>query len=380
MKTFKFLFLIFIGLSFIGCRKNGTKALDKGRYYEAVLQAVEKLKKDTDNSKSADVLSEAYEMAVIDLTDDINKAKSANQQFRYERVLDAYSKLNKMHDLISRCVSCRRLVSPNSYFKEAEEARDLASNERYIYASNQLSLGTIEGGREAYESYLKLFDYAPNFKDVRTKLDEALDAGSYHVVVEPPQVNSILYSLSNEYFQDRINEFLRDNKRINKFIRFYSPEEAKAIKLQPDHLVKLQFVDFTVGETIIEKNNQTLKADSVKTGTAKIDGKNVDVYGSVTAQFTNNKKTVRSAGLLQMEIQDFQNSRVLQKETIPGEFIWVNEWASYNGDERALNADQLNMTKRREELPPAPQQLFVEFCRPIYDQLVSKVRRFYDKY
>ncbi len=384
MKT-KSLYLIYLftglTIAIFSCSKSGTKALEKGDYYNAVLQAVEKLRKDIDNDKSLDVLPQAYSAASEELLADISQARNANQQFRWERVLDGYSKLNNMHDLIARCVPCRRAVSPTAYFKEAENAREMAAEERYIFAQQMLDKGTIEGGRAAFESFQTLFDFAPNFKDVRTKLDEALNAGSYHVVVEQPVVNSRLYNLSNEYFQDRINEFLRENKRMNKFIRFYSPEEAKEVRLQPDHVVKLQFLDFVVGETLLEKNSATVTSkDSVKTGTAKINGKNVDVYGKVTAKLDKYRKVVSSKGIMSMEIIDFQANRTLKKEEFPGEFVWVNEWASFNGDERALTDAELALTRKKEELPPPPTQLFVEFCKPIYNQFTSRIRRFYDDY
>ncbi|MCR9064973.1 MAG: hypothetical protein NXI00_13455 [Cytophagales bacterium] len=366
---------------FSSCSKSGTKALEKGDYYGAVLQAVDKLKKDIDNDKSLEVLPQAYQYASEELLADIKSAKSANQQFRWERALDGYAKLNNMHDLIARCMACRRAVSPKSYFKEAEEARDLAAAERYTYATEMLKKNTIESGREAFDSYQTLFDFAPNYKDVREKLDEALFAGSYHVVLEQPQVNSRTYEISNKYFQDRIDEFLRENKRMNKFIRFYSPAEAKDISLKPDHVVHLEFVDFIVGETLIEKSESTVTSeDSVKTGTATIRGSKVDVYDKVTAKLSKNRKIVNSKGILAMEIIDFQTNRVLSKDEFPGEFTWVNEWASYNGDERALSKEELAMTNKKEELPPAPQQLFVEFCKPIYNQFTSRIRRFYQDY
>lgn len=377
----KAVLLIAASIIFISCSKSGTKALDKGDYYNAVLQSVDKLKKDVDNEKSLAVLPEAYTYASQDLLADISSAKNANQQFRFERVLNDYAKLNKMHDLIARCMPCRRVISPTSYFKEAEEARDLAANERYRYANEMLEKGTIESGREAFDSFEELFQFAPNFKDVRAKMDEALDAGSYHVVVEQPTINSRTYQLSHEYFQEQIDEFLRENKRVNKFIRFYSPSEAKASKVKPDHIVRLEFVDFVVGETFLEKKETTLTSvDSVKTGTATVKGEKVDVYAKVKAKFYDNRKVVNSKGLLVMEIFDFQNDKLLKKEELPGEFTWVNEWASFNGDERALTDKELALTKNKEEVPPAPQQLFIEFSRPIYEQFTYRIKRFYDDY
>ncbi len=383
MKAIKYGFSLLLPLIIIfsSCSKSGTKALDKGDYFNAVLQATDKLKKDIDNDKASDVLPQAYALASKDLLTDISIAIRANQQFRWERVLDDYAKLNVMHDLIAKCTACRRVVSPKSYFNEAEETRDLAANERYLHADNALKIKSIDAGRLAFDSFEKLFQFAPNYKDVRQKMDEALYVGSIHVVVEQPTVNSRAYELSHQYFQEQIDKFLRENKRINKFIRFYSPSEAKSVNLKPDHVVNLKFVDFVVGETFIEKKEKSLiSADSVKTGTASIRGVSVDVYDKVKATYFDNRKVVNSKGLLSMVIVDFQSGKLLKSKEFPGEFTWVNEWASFNGDERALTLEQIDLTKKREEVPPAPQQLFIEFSKPIYDQFTRSIKRFYDDY
>ncbi len=379
MKTI-ILFLSIIPV-FVSCSKSGRRALESGEYFNAVLQSIEKLKRDPDNSKALEVLPNAYKYASLDLLEDIDRAKNANQQFKFERVLDDYQKLNEMHDKIEACVSCRNIVKASSHFSEFDEAREIAATERYNFGNDLLQKGTMNSARLAYDSFEILYRYAPDFKDVKIKIEEALFQGSYHVVVEPPLVNSKLYQFSNEYFQGRIDEFLQTNRRLNKFIRFYQPMEAKTLKLVPDHVVKLEFIDFVVGETIVNNEKKTVTSkDSVKTGTAKIEGKNVDVYSKVNAIITKSQKTVRSRGLLSMEIYDFKTNKSLIKEQLPGEFYWNNSWASFNGDERALTKEELNLTRNREELPPPPQQMFIEFCKPIYDQFTYRIKRFYEKY
>jgi hypothetical protein len=367
------------------CSKSGTKALEQGNYYNAVLQSVEKLKKDTDNSKATEVLPAAYKNAQNEFLRDIDRAKNANQQFRWESVLSYYDKLNEMQNAIEHCMACRRLVSPQTYFQETENARDNAAAERYAIGNDLMRAqnGFISktSARSAYDNFEKITIFAPNYKDARNRLEDALNAGSFHVVVEQPKVNSRLYQYSNEYFQGKVDEFLRTNRRMNKFIRFYSPEEAKTVKLKPDHIVRLEIIDFVVGETNIQTDRQTvISKDSVKTGEATINGKKVAVYGKVKAQLVKSHKAVRSRGILAMEIYDFQTNKVLSREEIPGEYTWVNDWASFNGDERALTSADLNLTRAKEALPPPPQQLFIEFTKPIYDQVTSRIRRFYDKY
>lgn len=379
--TLKFLVISFIFFT-VSCSKSGTKALEKGNYYEAVNQAVEKLRKDSDNSKATEVLPIAYKNAQNEFLRDIERSQNANQQFRWEAVLDYYTKLNNMQEAIDRCTACRRLVSPQSYFKEAANARENAASERYALGIDLMKgRPSRETARMAFDHFEQISIFAPNYKDVNERMEDALNIGSYHVVLEQPKINSRLYQYSNEYFQGKVDEFLRTNRRMNKFIRFYSPEEAKTVKLKPDQVVRLEFIDFVVGETNIQTDRQTVTSrDSVKTGEANINGKKVPVYGKVNAQITKSRKAVRSRGILSMEIYDFQTNKVLSREEIPGEYTWVNEWASFNGDERALTTAELNMTRNREQLPPPPQQLFIEFTKPIYDQVTSRIKRFYEKY
>ncbi|SOE20503.1 hypothetical protein SAMN06298216_0993 [Spirosomataceae bacterium TFI 002] len=382
MKFKYFVVCFFLGsFIFASCSKSGTKALEQGDYYNAVILAVEKLKKDPDNDKSLSVLPEAYSFAKKDLLSDISIGQSSNQAYKWERVLENYNKLNKMHDLISKCTACRRQVSPTAYFKETESTRELAAEERYISAMKNLKLESIDGGRAAFRDLNELFQFAPNYKDVRSKLDDALNMGSIHVVVEPAMVNSRIYKLSSDYFNDRVNEFLTENKRMNEFIRFYSPSEAETVGLKPDHIVKLEFLDFVVGETFLESKKETLtSADSVKTGTVTIRGKKVDAYDKVKADYTYNNKVISSKGILGLTIIDYARDKQLLKREMPGEFVWRNEWSTYNGDERALDDKQLKMTKAKEILPPAPEALFVEFCKPIHSQVTSEIRKFYNNY
>jgi hypothetical protein len=159
------------------------------------------------------------------------------------------------------------------------------------------------------------------------------------------------------------------------------PEEAAEIKLQPDHVITLQFDDFVVGQTLIEKNTEALiSKDSVKVGEKLVGRSKIPVYGKVNAKFTQSRKTVRSAGLLDMQIKDFRTKRVVNQEKFNGEYNWMCEWAHFNGDERALTPAQLRKCKSQELLPPDPQQLFIEFSKPIYERLTSKLQTYYAKY
>lgn len=363
------------------CSKNGTKAFEKGQYYEACLQAIEKLKKDPDNDKAKEVLIHSYNETLSEINEDVKRLEHENIAFADEEAYYQIEKLNNVYDQIIHCAPCKKIVKPKRFTVEAEALKSKAEVERYQHANALLTLGNRESAKQSYESFLSLFDLSPNYKDVRIKIDEALNAASYHVVVEQPTIPSRTYQLSHEYFQEQVEQFLKENKRMNKFVRFYTPSEATDAHLQPDQVVRLTFQDFVVGETHTDRKSQTLiSADSVKTGTATVDGKKVDVYGKVKALYTENTKNIISRGLLRMEIIDYQKNQTIKQQDLTGEYVWVNEWATYNGDERALTADQLKFSRNKELLPPPPQQLFIEFCKPIFDQFKTRITSFYKNY
>jgi hypothetical protein len=104
------------------------------------------------------------------------------------------------------------------------------------------------------------------------------------------------------------------------------------------------------------------------------------VYGTVKATLYHYTKTTTSKGVVSFRIIDAKTGALLSSEKMPGEFVWKSEWATFNGDERALSADQLRLSKLKELPPPAPQDLFIEFTRPIYDQITTKIKDFYKHY
>jgi hypothetical protein len=135
-----------------------------------------------------------------------------------------------------------------------------------------------------------------------------------------------------------------------------------------------------VGQVYLKESTEKISLDSVIVGQVEVEGVKKNVYGTVTAEFTTFKKMVSSKGLLDLQIYDPLAQRVINQQKMPGEFVWASEWATFKGDERALSKDQVARCKLREVPPPLPQDLFLEFCKPIYGQVTSHLERFYRSY
>lgn len=361
--------------------KSANKALKNGKYHEAVVMAARKLKDSPGHSTSLEVLQSAYPKALSSHLGAIRKLETNAAGLYWEQVVDHYGKLNTMYRAISDCTTCLSAVNAESFESEERAAREQAAEARYSEGEKWLSQQTRESARKAFDHFEAAGRMKPGYRNLDSRLRESLELATFNVVVEQVLVTSRTYQLSNAYFQERVSEFLKTDSRVNRFVRFYTPQEAEEYKLTPDHVVVLQFDDFVVGQTLLERNTETVTSkDSVKVGETKVRDKTQPVYGKVTAKFTHNKKIVVSGGVLDLLIEEFGTRKKVHQDKMAGEYTWACEWGSYNGDERALTPAQKAMAKQQELIPPAPQDLFIEFSRPLYDQLTRKLRAFYQFY
>jgi hypothetical protein len=290
--------------------------------------------------------------------------------------------MNKsLYEQIRQCPGCLTVIKqPKNYYTEIGPLKEKAAEESYNAGITALMKGTRVEAKQAYHNFADAQAFVPGYKDVVDYLEKAKWEATLKVIVEQIPVPA-RYNLSGGFFQDKVEEFLHTNYTDLSFIKFYTPQEAHTSKLeQPDQVLRIQFDDFSIGNTTLKEKEETLSRDSVKVGEVKMEGKLVPVYNTVKAKYTVTRKEVLSNGLLSMVVMDARTNGILTHKKFSGEFVWVSSWARFNGDERALNSQQLALCKQKESTPPGAQDLFLEFTKPIYNQLIPALKGFYQAF
>ena len=370
-------YFIYLSLIIIGGCTTGKNALQKGDYDASVSKAVSRLQNSPKNSEATQVLKMAYDLALQSHLRKIDEAKAANDLFRWESIMYDYQKINQLADDINSCPACLAIVpSPSKYLNELAESKYNAAGARYNSGLGYLRENNRLAAKKAYYEFEKTLNLQPDYKDAKARMEDAYWAAVTRVVVQPIIVNSNLYKLSADYFQQQINQFIGNYSR-NKFVIFYGEEQATDQKIVPDQVLSLNFDDFVVGQTYVKERIEKLKRDSVVIGETR---EKKPVYGTVKATLSIFEKNISSSGLLDMSIMDWQSKKIVRQQKFPGTYVWRDSWASYKGDDRALTKQQLAMTSRREILPPPPTTLFLEFTKPIYNQLVEDIGYYYNNY
>lgn len=374
---FSFSFLI-LTVSLINC--TGQRKLQKGNYEEAIERSISKLRKSPGNEKAAKTLNQAYNLEVKMKMEDVIRLKASSDIFKWEKIIVHYNRLNYLYDEINRCPACLKVIpDPNRYTAVLDEAKTNAAATRYDLGIEQLKVNTMVSAQNAYRHFLQAKNYVSNFKDVDKQLQIAKEAGTLRVIMEHIPMHSRSMQISNEFFENKIQEYLYN---LNyEFVRFYTPEDAQTYNIKPHQYIQCRFDDFMVGQVTIHEKEQEVHRDSVIIKTETLPNKEKkNTYGTVRANLHTFTKTLTSSGLLDLRIVDANSGSIISQNKMPGTFVWETRWGWFNGDERALTNEQKNYIKQREAYPPSPQQLFIEFTKPIFNQVTGKINSFYSGY
>lgn len=377
MRQISLIFLLFYIIFGFAC-SSGKKALKSGNYDQSTIQAIERLRRKPNHKKSRSVLSKSYPLAIRYHSERIINLRNTNDPFKNGKIIDEYERMNYLYEQIMRSPAAMEVFpNPRKYYDEIQAISRVAAEEQYKAGIEALHRGTRESAIDAYHFFIRADQFVPGYKNSRAKIDEALSIATLKVSVRQIPVPTVNFRLSVEFFQDQVEQFLF-HYNDNEFVRFYSQND-KWLK-NPDQIMILSFDEFSVGNTNNYRNTTELVKDSVVVGKVNDNGQQKEVIGTVKAKFTEYRREIVSNGLFSMKVLDGNTKRLILHEKFPGEFVWVSRWASFNGDERALSEEQLALTRRRPVDPPPPQELFIEFTKPIYDQLTKTIRDYYNTY
>jgi len=360
---------------------SGKKAFERGDYYNATLKAVNRLRSDPNSEKAIQAVKDSYPMALTFYQGKVDDALSANLPFKYSEAAGHYEKMRVLADEISRCPAALKLFPQLNYYTlELEQTRQLAAEEQYAAGLVNERPDTRLSWKEAWSNYRQANQFVPGFKDVRSRLDQAKYNATLKVIVEQIKV-PLKYQLTSDFFLNQIIENLL-RYRPNEFVAYYSPESAKKEGIiNPDQLLRLNFDDFVIGQVYDKESVKEVSRDSVEVGTVTLKtGEKVKAYNTVKAKVTMNRRELISKGLLDVTIVDLPANKVVSQRKFPGQFVWFSEWGTFNGDERALDEKQMAICRRKPMAPPGQQELFVEFTKPIFNQVTPYLKSFYQQY
>ncbi|MDX9880717.1 MAG: hypothetical protein RBS73_01550 [Prolixibacteraceae bacterium] len=363
----------------------GKKALERGDYYEAVTRAAERLQSDPENRNAIQVIRDGYPLAIRYYQEEIDLVLTGADRFKWGETVRIMERVNDLSEQIRRVPAARKQVpNPKIYTSEMRPAKEKAAGELYQVATDLMKSKNKTDARQAYQYFVKADQLVPGYEAVNDMIRESKRLATYTVVVEQIPDFSERYPLSADFFYDRVLGMLKYNFPEKSFVNFYSENEAGNFRIEyPDMVVRMNFYDFYIGRNQHAESEQPLS--KVVEERVKVNRKDTIVYETRVHNYKGTIKIISdqvlAEGLLKIEILDFRSeNRMLLTERIPGQFMWNNSYGVFAGDKEVLEPAHIAVLNNRATPLPAPQDLFAEFSRPVFDQLSDRLRNFFRRY
>lgn len=317
--------ICFIGI-FYSCSPN--RKLLKNHDYAAVIRnSIERLNRDSKDSKATKTLTQTYTQAIGYYQNEIDQILTSNDQFKWKRTLDIMFKNNEMSEEILYNSSALRLVcEPKIYSSEIPDVKQKAVAELYEAGISLLKKPSRKNAKEAYDYFKAVAHLESGYKDVGRNIQESKELATIKIVVEQVAAYSQNKNLfSKRFYQTMLNN-LQANFLYDNFVILYTPEEAKRRKIEtPDMIVLIAFIDFQVGQT-------------------------ENFFGS---------EQIHTNGVIEMKVFSALENKDILNSRFPGQYIWQN----YNSNKGA-------------DL----QELFDSFSLSMCDQVVDRLSLFIKQY
>ncbi len=368
MKIRLLLLLTLVALLLESC-SSGKAAYKQGDYYQAVLTAVNRLRQNPEHKKSREILGLSYAAAVEYLETDAKNQIASDANFKYNRAVENYEKINLLYEEIRRSPGASKIITnPVSRFKELTEVKGKAAEESYEAGIQAMLKNTRADAKRAYFLFADAQKLSPGYRESIEMMTQAEYNATFRIVYT--EVNA---SRENFTLQQALTPVNR------QFLKFYTQAQALSENIPVDHQLQLVYkgVNFP-RDPNTESSTEKLEKD-IKVGEKEVNGKKEPVYEKVKAEVRTYTRNYRVTAEGVTQITDVKSSGTLMNQTIEGDANWSWQWVTYTGDQRALSDNQRNLAKRREAWPDRD-----ELAKTARQQLINNisgtVSRFYASY
>jgi hypothetical protein len=371
MKKILLLILIATGIASCGTsNKRIEQQLSAGRYDTAINNALDKLSNNKERKRKQEsilLLKTAFDKAAARDINTIELLQADANPENYERIYNLFQTLNNRQEAIKPVLPLVYNGKPvnfkfDNYNSSIVNYKDKTATYLYDQANGLLTKGNKYDARKAYEDFEYIDKINPNFKNVRSKMQEALAVGQDYILMslrnETEQIipsrlqeellNISTYGLNDKWTiyhnneQENIDYDYQMSLIFNNII--LSPEQVKERELIQEKLVKDGF------EYELDRNGNVRK-DSLGNDIKK------DKFTKVNCQYFETRQFKTATVTAMVEFQELQTQQLLDRFPLESTYLFEHFYATYRGDKRALQDSFLSFINNSRVPFPSNEQM-----------------------
>lgn len=360
---------------FSACSSAKKNYLERSDTDKALFDAVKALKKNSNDTAAGNALPTLYSLSQQRHLRRIESLQGMQELSRWDKIIDEYESMQNIHNAIIDVDAAYRAVTPANYQPNIYTLKQQAAQDYYNEAESYLSLNGRDNAKKAYTHFKKADRFVPGFKDSKEKMDLAYQNAIVNVQVNPVQDNSYFfnsswgnygYNYSNEYFQQTLVRELRNSNRYPA--RFYTDWEARRDNVQPDWVVDLTLRGMNIPspQRYRYSRNTSRQIESGRDSSGK------PIYQTVYATVHISRESLTARGEMEVLVNDVTTGKIITRNNFREEYSWMEEYATYSGDSRALSASDWNLVNNRYN-EPRKEDILNELYRKIYPQVKNRI-------
>lgn len=355
-RIFQILFILTILFS-AGCGSS-KKQLSKGNYDAAIDKAVKELRRDRDDEKQVQILSESYRVANELDQERIRYLKMEGRANSWDEIYQVYQALSSRQTLVRTVMPLSLNGTPVEfpyvdYISDMVEAKRKAAD-FYFAHGNQLMEGKIkENYRQAFGEFLRAKQYMGDYPGIDNKIEEAKYRGMSRVFISvqnssiikfPPEFEHDMLALDLPALNSEWVEYHTQNLNNNTEYDYFVNVNVRNIAVSPDQTLQKDSVvkrDVDDGfEYKLDRKGNVMK-DTL--------GNDIKIRKYRTLQCavveTIQLKACRIDG--DVEVIQVNPNKLLKKDPIGAQSNFENISSRAIGDTQALSPELLARTKKQ---------------------------------
>lgn len=370
-------------------RKQVEKSINTGNYDQAITNALDKLDTNKNKKSKADLivmLKDAYIKATDRDLSQIAFLKKDNNPENYQKIYETYMALKSRQEAIKPFMPLQvnGKTIPfkfNDYTNAIIDYKEKTSDFLYEKGLSLLDSDAKANIREAYNIYSYIESINPNYEKTREFMDEAHFRGTDFVLVN-------IENQTNQIIPSRLEADLLnfDTYGLNQFWTVYHAQQDQHISY--DYAMTLQLKHINISPEQVKEKQSLLERDIVDGWQYKLDRKGnvmkdslgndikVDKIVKVKARFSEFKQLKSSEILGNVIYVDLKTNQMVQQFPISSGYTFLNRFAAFKGDKRALTKDDLNLLNNRRVPFPSNEQMVYDTGEDLKAKLKAIIRKF----
>lgn len=389
--------LFFILCLVVGCagfaqygklEKSARKNYQQGRYDKAVFESAEALRIKPEYEKAQQLIQDAFRAAVNAHDGKIAELKASTAKFKWDEIVSEYKALTKLNQAIRDIPTLRAkktkeeiIFKITNYSKNMSEAKSNAAEFHYKEGVKLSENEGVDIQKEAAKQFKATMGFIPDYKDASQRYDKARAAGIKRIAIIPFEDKSgkgrMYGDIPGMIVDDIVSDVINDPSAM-EFLEIITRDQLERI-IQEQRLGLSGMIDeksavnlgriLGVHEILTGKITQIIHTPTTtvrknvrqevdvivgeeKYTDAKGKTKTRNVWGKVHATCTIYTRETSARIVGSYKIIDVKTGKLKKSESFTGKSNFKHEWATFRGDERALDRVVSRLVSKSER--PAP--------------------------